>query len=230
MNIIIAGATGDIGTSISNLLSKNHSLLLLYKDENKREDLARKLEGRDVSFLSIQELFANEKMVLQAFSSFTPHVFINAIGDGFYAKVEDATLDLINSSYEANFKVPFYLTQLAYKVFLKQKHGYIVFVNSVSGLEGFPYGVAYCPFKFALRGLAEVMYKEGKRYGIKVSSIYPGIVKTKLLNKMPFIPKKGVLYPDEVARAVDYLLCLPLEAEVKELVLKNSSLTWRNIR
>jgi NADP-dependent 3-hydroxy acid dehydrogenase YdfG len=44
---------------------------------------------------------------------------------------------------------------------------------------------------------------------------------------MPFVPKKGILEPEEVARAVDYLLRLPPEAEVKNLVLKNCTLTWR---
>ncbi|WP_457572214.1 SDR family oxidoreductase [Desulfovulcanus sp.] len=230
MNIIIAGATGDIGTAISLLLCQKHpdaNLLLLYKDENKKQTLHKKLEKKNTQFLSIENLFANEEIILRTFSSFTPHAFINAIGDGFYAKVEEADQEIMDASYAANFKIPFYLTQLAYKIFLKQKNGHIIFINSVSGLEGFPYGALYCPFKFALRGLADVMYKEGKRYGIRVSSIYPGIVKTKLLNKMPFVPKKGILEPDEVAGAVDYLLRLPPEAEVKDLVLKNSALAWR---
>ena len=230
MNIIIAGATGDIGTAISLFISRKHpdaNLLLLFRDEARKQILKKQLEGQNAQFLPITDPFANEEIILHAFSSFTPHAFINAIGDGFYAKVEDAKLGLMDASYEANFKVPFYLSQLAYKIFLKQKNGHIIFINSVSGLEGFPYGALYCPFKSALKGLADVMYKEGKRYGIRVSSIYPGIVKTRLLNKMPFVPKKGILEPEEVARAVDYLLRLPPEAEVKDLVLKNCTLTWR---
>jgi NAD(P)-dependent dehydrogenase (short-subunit alcohol dehydrogenase family) len=228
MKVIIAGATGDIGKAIVKALLKDHILLLLYRDERKKEVLKEELSERECSFFSIQRLFSEPEAILSAFSSFTPDAFINAIGDGFYAKVEDASLELMEASYEANFKVPFFLTQLVYKVFLKQKHGHIIFINSVSGLEGFPYGVAYCPFKFALRGLAEVMYKEGKRYGIKVSSIYPGIVNTKLLSKMPFCPQKGCLIPpQEVAHAVTYLLSLPKEAEVKDLVLKNTRLVWR---
>ncbi len=227
MKVIIAGATGDIGKEIVKALIKEHTLLLLYRDERKKEALKEELEG-NYSFLSIRELFSEPEIILSAFSSFAPDAFVNAIGDGFYAKVEDASLELIEASYEANLKVPFFLTQLVYKVFLKQKYGHIIFINSISGLEGFPYGVAYCPFKFALRGLAEVMYKEGKRYGIKVSSIYPGIVDTKLLQKMPFCPqKKCLISPHEVARAVTYLLSLPKEAEIKDLILKNTKLIWR---
>ncbi|MDL1969573.1 MAG: SDR family oxidoreductase [Candidatus Desulfofervidaceae bacterium] len=228
MNVIIAGATGDIGKAIAKALSSEHNLLLLYRDEAKRKILERDLKATNIQFFSIKDLFQKSESVLSEFTTFSPDAFINAIGDGFYAKVEETTLEIIDASYEANFKVPFYLTQIVYKVFLNQKRGYIIFINSVSGLEGFPYGVAYCSFKFALRGLAEVMYKEGKRYGIKVSTVYPGIVKTRLLQKMPFLPKeKDLLPPEEVAKAVKYLLTLHPTAEVKDLVLKNKELSWR---
>jgi len=228
MNIIIAGATGDIGREIAKVLAPEHSLLLLYRDEAKRKLLEEYLKTTSIQFISIKHLFQIGESIFSAFTTFSPDVFINAIGDGFYAKIEEARLEMIEASYEANFKTPFYLTQIAYKVFLNQKRGYVIFINSVSGLEGFPYGVAYCPFKFALRGLAEVMYKEGKRYGIKITTIYPGIVKTKLLQKMPFVPKeKGLLPPEEVAKAIKYLLNLHPTAEVKDLVLKNKELSWR---
>ncbi len=229
MKVIIAGATGDIGRAIAKSLGQdNHELLLLYRSQDKKEGLRQVLNGMKVHFYCIQNLFERSEEIQTCFYEFSPEVFINAIGDGFYAKVEDASLVQIDASYEANFKVPFFLTQMAYRVFKAQGRGHIILINSVSGLEGFPYGIAYCPFKFALRGMAEVMYKEGKRYKIKVSTIYPGIVKTKLLSKMPFKPKeKGLLTPEEIARTTKFLLHLSKESEVKELVLKNAMLTWR---
>jgi len=228
MRIFIAGATGDIGKAISQVLAKEHNLLLTYRDKGKKEALSLVLVGKDISFVSIKELLTKPTSIKTAIFDFKPDVFINAIGDGFYAKVEEATLDLIDASYEANFKIPFFITQMVYDYFLLKKKGHIIFINSVSGLEGFPYGVAYCSMKFALRGLAEVVYKEGKRYGIKVTTIYPGIVKTKLLKKMPFCPKeKCLLSPDSIAKTIKYILSLEHTAEIKEVILKNKELIWR---
>ncbi|MDQ7032096.1 MAG: SDR family oxidoreductase [Desulfonauticus sp.] len=230
MNIIIAGATGDIGKAITISISQHlpeAKLLLLYRDQEKKALLSKQLSPSNTQFLCIQHPFQNKDIIFNTFLKFQPQIFICAIGDGFYAKVENVDLEELDKSYEANFKIPFFLAQLAYKIFLPQKKGHIIFINSISALEGFPYGSLYCPFKFALKGAAEVMAKEGKRYGLKVSSIYPGIVKTKLLDKMPFVPKKGLLNPEDVAQAVLYLLKLSPYAEVKDLLLKNNNLAWR---
>jgi NADP-dependent 3-hydroxy acid dehydrogenase YdfG len=71
------------------------------------------------------------------------------------------------------------------------------------------------------------MYKEGKRYGIKVTNIFPGIVKTKLIQKMPFCPKEKCLLPPQIiANTVVYLLNLDPTVEVKEITLKNKELLW----
>ncbi|MCD6213482.1 MAG: SDR family oxidoreductase [Candidatus Desulfofervidus sp.] len=229
MNVIIAGATGDIGRAIAKNLALKHRLLLTYRDEEKKNSLAQDLpKTEDVTFVSIKNLWEDAERIQKKFGLFTPEVFINAIGAGFYAKVEDTTLEILDASYETNLKIPFFLTQMAYNIFLKQKKGYVIFINSISGLEGFPYGTAYSAMKFALRGLAEVMYKEGKRYGIKVTSIFPGIVKTKLIQKMPFCPKeKCLLSPQTIANTIVYILNLDPTVEIKEIILKNKELLWR---
>lgn len=227
MRIIIAGATGDIGSAIALSLIDRHEFLLLYRSEEKKQALKRQLP-KEASFFSIKGCYNRLEEIKEAFTSFSPDIFINAIGDGFYGKVEEVSLKTMDESYEANFRVPFFLTQIAYHVFLKSKKGHIILINSISALEGFPYGVAYCPMKFALKGLAEVMAKEGKRYGIKVTTIYLGIVDTKLLEKMPFSPKPGSLIPrEEVTKTINFILDLGSKAEIKEIILKNRKLIWR---
>ena len=227
MKIILAGATGDIGSAIALSLIDKHELLLLYRDEEKRQALKGKLP-KEASFLSIQECYNRLEEIKEAFINFSPDVFINAIGDGFYGKIEDIALKTMDESYEANFRVPFFLTQIAYDIFLKNRRGHIIFINSISALEGFPYGGAYCSMKFALRGLAEVVAKEGKRYGIRVTTLYLGIVDTKLLQKMPFRPKQGSLIPkEEIVKAINFALEIGPKTEIKEIILKNRRLLWR---
>lgn len=51
--------------------------------------------------------------------------------------------------------------------------GHIVLVSSGAGLIGILGYAAYCPTKFALRGFAEALRPEVKRWGIRVSIVYP---------------------------------------------------------
>jgi len=51
--------------------------------------------------------------------------------------------------------------------------GHIVLISSGAGLLGILGYAAYCPTKFALRGFAEALRPEAKRWGIGVSIAYP---------------------------------------------------------
>jgi 3-dehydrosphinganine reductase len=51
--------------------------------------------------------------------------------------------------------------------------GHIVLVSSGAGLIGILGYAAYCPTKFALRGFAEALRPEVKRWGIRLSIVYP---------------------------------------------------------
>ncbi|KAI9260186.1 hypothetical protein BY458DRAFT_516830 [Sporodiniella umbellata] len=56
----------------------------------------------------------------------------------------------------------------------KTKNGKIVFVSSMMGLLGFAGYSTYSPTKFAIRGLADTLRNELKRYGIGVHIFFPG--------------------------------------------------------
>lgn len=58
------------------------------------------------------------------------------------------------------------------------KHGKIVFISSVLGLMSFVGYAAYSPTKYAIRGLADTLRNELKKYCIDVHIFYPGGIKT----------------------------------------------------
>eukprot|EP01006_Ploeotia_vitrea_P050634 TRINITY_DN67478_c3_g9_i1.p1 TRINITY_DN67478_c3_g9~~TRINITY_DN67478_c3_g9_i1.p1 ORF type:complete len:411 (+),score=20.63 TRINITY_DN67478_c3_g9_i1:160-1233(+) len=62
-----------------------------------------------------------------------------------------------------------------------RKHGRLILVSSMAGLAGVVGFGAYCPSKFALRGLAETLSMELCPYGIGVTLIHPPDVDTPLL-------------------------------------------------
>ncbi len=60
--------------------------------------------------------------------------------------------------------------------------GSIVNIASIDGLLGMYGAVAYCASKFAVRGMTKVAALEMGKYGIRVNSLHPGGVKTKILD------------------------------------------------
>lgn len=59
--------------------------------------------------------------------------------------------------------------------------GSIVNISSIAGIGGAPGGIAYCASKFAVRGMTKVAAMELGRDNIRVNSIHPGGVMTRML-------------------------------------------------
>ena len=101
------------------------------------------------------------------------------------------------------FKVNFFGTVNCIKAveqyFRDKKKGIITIVSSIAGYRGLPNSTGYGPSKSALNNLAESLFFDFKRYGVRVSLISPGFIKTPMTDKndfkMPFL--KTVEYAAE---------------------------------
>ena len=79
-----------------------------------------------------------------------------------------------------------YSSFLAYQQMLKQKSGHIFNVSSIGGIMPQPMASAYAATKHAVFGLSTSIYEEAYNYGIKVSIVCPGIIKTSLLDNSEY--------------------------------------------
>ena len=69
--------------------------------------------------------------------------------------------------------------------------GSIINISSIDGLMGMYGAVAYCASKFAVRGMTKVAALEFGKYGIRVNSIHPGGVETKILDDTGLTPAQA---------------------------------------
>ena len=74
---------------------------------------------------------------------------------------------------------------------IARRMGQVVIVSSVAGYRGLPRSLAYGASKAALINLAESLYLDLERYGIRTQLVNPGFIKTPLTDKndfpMPFL-------------------------------------------
>lgn len=138
------------------------------------------------------------------------HVLVNNAGLGYFAYLEDTTLEQWKEMYDTNVNGTFYGCKLVLPQMKKQEYGHIINIASVAGLEGYPQVGGYCSTKFAVRGLSESLYKEVRDYRVKVTCIYPGSVKTDFFRNSPGIqPHDYMLQPEDVAMAMVQILETP---------------------
>ncbi len=116
---------------------------------------------------------------------------------------------------DTNLKGVFLFTKEVLPHMIKQKHGVIVNVSSGAGKYGFPNLSVYCASKFGLIGLGESVAKEIKKYEIKIYTICPGPVSTRmhwenLVGKNKFkIVKYTMIKPEKIAQKIYDLIFKP---------------------
>ena len=137
-------------------------------------------------------------------------VLINNAGLGYFGFLEDMPLSQWDEMQQTNVNGVFYCCKKALPVMKQQQAGHIINIASTAALEGMPQVASYCATKWAVKGLSESLFREVRDFGIKVTCIYPGSVKTDFFRNSPDIkPHDYMLMPDDVARNIVYALQMP---------------------
>ena len=103
---------------------------------------------------------------------------VNNAGYSQSGAVEGIPLDSLRSQFETNVFGLVRMCQLVLPAMRRQGHGRIVNVSSMGGRLTFPGGGAYHATKHAVEALSDALRFEVAGFGVAVSIIEPGLIKT----------------------------------------------------
>ena len=112
---------------------------------------------------------------------------------GTYEPKDEQSIDpnKIKNVINVNFLGVIDCVKTVEKYFKNKKSGHISIVSSIAGYRGLPNSSGYGPSKAALTNFTESIYFDFKKFGVRVSIISPGFIKTPLTDKnefsMPFL-------------------------------------------
>jgi short-subunit dehydrogenase len=106
-------------------------------------------------------------------------------------KEKEIDVEQIEEVFKINFFGTVNTIKAVEQYFRDRKKGTITIVSSIAGYRGLPNSTGYGPSKSALNNLAESLYFDFKRFGVRVCLVSPGFIKTPMTDKndfkMPFI-------------------------------------------
>lgn len=105
-------------------------------------------------------------------------VLINNAGYGSYGAIEDVSIDEAKRQFEVNIFGVARLVQLVLPYMREKKFGRIINTSSMGGRLTTPLGSWYHATKYALEAFSDGLRMETKPFGISVSIIEPGGIKT----------------------------------------------------
>lgn len=184
---LVTGSGRGIGKEIAVLLAaKGLNVIVCSRTQTEIDNVLREiksLEGGnamgkrcDVSIASDVNNLVEE--VLKKFGRID--VLINNAGISYVKKLIDITEKEWDQTLDINLKGPFLLCKASVPHMMKNNLGVIINVSSGAGKVGFEDISAYCASKFGLMGLTESLTWEVANYNIRVMTICPGEVATKM--------------------------------------------------
>lgn len=192
--IIVTGATSGIGKEIAyQLANKGAHLVLVARRRSLLKELTQDLHERfNVQVLivvaDLSEAKQIERLVVKAKKYFGRiDYLINSAGYGEFKPAVEFSYEEIQEMFKINTFAMMYLSQLVALEMLEQASGQIVFISSISGKLSSHSSSVYSASKSAIIGYADALRLELKKYGIGVTTINPGPVKT------PFFTRNDTL-------------------------------------
>jgi 3-oxoacyl-[acyl-carrier protein] reductase len=149
-------------------------------------------------------------------------VLVNNAGIMRFRPIAELTLDDWDATMAINVRGLFIMTQAVLPGMRQRRRGAIVNIASLAGKNGFVGGAAYTASKHAVLGFAKSLMLEVRKDDIRVITICPGSVDTRLLQQEPAMygTDRKIMAPEDVADVVLASLALPARALVSELDLR----------
>ena len=182
--VLITGATAGIGEATARLLAKNDFKLILC---GRRQDRLNALQSELAKFTDVTTLsfeIRNQNEVERAISSLpgtwkNVDVLINNAGNAHgFDPIQTGKLEDWDAMIDINVKGLLYVSREIIPGMTERQSGHIINLGSIAGKEVYPNGNVYCASKFAVDALTQGMRLDLNAYGIKVTSINPGLVET----------------------------------------------------
>lgn len=109
-------------------------------------------------------------------------ILVNNAGYSVFGTVEMLSMSMMKEQMETNLFGPIRCMKAVLPVMRSQRSGKIINISSVGGVWGQPFNDIYCASKFALEGLAESQAALFRTFGVSVTNVQPGAIKSDFIS------------------------------------------------
>lgn len=188
--VIVTGGASGIGRALGEELGKRGACIIL-------ADLNEALLEETVAFmadrgymvmgaaLDVTDFEAVKRLVEETAREYGGlDIIFNNAGVAILGEAVDISIDDWRGIIDVNLYGVVNGAAAAYAVMAAQGCGHIVNIASLAGIVPLPGTGPYTASKFGVVGLSEVLRMEGKKYGVKVSVVCPGVIKTPIYSNI----------------------------------------------
>jgi short-subunit dehydrogenase len=204
--VLVTGAAGGIGRALCFRMGREGAnLALVDRNAAGLAQLADELKAAGIRSASaaanVSDRTETRAAVDQVRSELGPiDILVAGAGLCGFSVLDDLNVPQLVEIIQVNFLGVVYCIEAVLPEMLQRASGQIVGIASLAAVRALPFESAYCASKAALATYLESLRPPLRRRGVKVTTVFPGFVRTPLLTNL--LTASGAPAPPGVVEAV----------------------------
>ncbi len=199
--VLLTGAAQGIGRATARVLGeRGYRLGLIDRSKVALDELADELRGRGTKVDTRVADVRDARALNDAVAAFGPiDVAVTCAGVGKVTSVLDLDLEALRQMLEVNVLGVATTIAAVLPGMFERKTGHIVGISSIAGFRGMPWMPGYSASKAAVTTYLEALRPALKLRGVRVTTVFPGFVRTGMTIETPFRRPVPMLEPEQAA-------------------------------
>lgn len=219
---IVTGGSSGIGKAVAKLLAQQGAnLTLIARDRPKLLQAQQEIstiklnqsQQINIAIADVADRAFITSVIEEAIANLgAPILLITSAGIAHPGYFSEIPLEMFEQTMAVNYFGSLYSVKAVLPAMIERQQGQMVLISSAAGLIGVYGYSAYCPSKFAIRGLAESLRGELKPKGINLMVVYPPDTDT------PQLAAENKIKPLETKKITASAKVLSAEAVAEEIL------------
>lgn len=224
-NILVAGATGGIGSKLVKLLAgSGANVFITARNKEKLLQVAQQnnIAEERMAVLNMTDASAVMQLKEKYFQQFPSiDILINAAGIGIIKPMDTLTEQDFMQSLNTNLLASFLLVKAFLPAMKEVKKGLIINIPGILGKVPMAGAAAYCASKYGLVGMMQSIREEVKRTDIRITNLFLGGVDSPFWDTIDLkVQREKMVQSQEAAKAIWFLCQQPTSGVINEMVLQ----------
>ena len=228
--VLVTGAGSGLGEATARAFA-NESCIVACIDINAKaaERVSHEIESQNAQSIALQCDVSNADAVFQAVKTIENQfgrldIVVNCAGIDHTYSVEEMTIEQWDQVIGVNLRGPFLFSKAAFPIMKRQRSGHILNIASTAATRAWANASAYHASKWGLLGFSRGLGVEGRAYGIRVTTIIPGGMRTHLFDRfveqgIPLPDERNLQEPANVAEVIVFATKVPPESALQEVII-----------
>ncbi len=220
--IVITGGSDGLGKTITSFLSKDNDVIIIATNEDKLSYVANENNCEykvcDVTNYNLVE--SAIKDIVNKYGKID--VLINNAGIWIQGELASNDSDRIHSVIDVNLLGVINCSKAVVPFMKDNKEGLIININSQAGINHKAERTVYNATKWGVTGFTKSLQDEVAKYGIRVTNVMPGMMKTDMFKKLNIEKNmENGIDTKEVAKLIKFIIDVPKDVMIPEVGIKN---------